>query len=114
MLQADDALPSAVPFLAHPLRSPWNKQRRNAFERLAGVAIGVDWNEVAVLAAEQLPQRHAMSLADRVQQRRLNSADRVHHHSGRGMDAARFNAAENAIDRGWVLANENLAEIANR
>ena len=86
VLEAHFALPLARAFGSHPLRIARHQQRRDAFQRVAGVAIGVDGHLFAILAAQDLPDGHAVALADHVQQRGLDAVDGMEHQARGGVD----------------------------
>src|SRR6478609_8398522 len=86
MVEAGHAFMFLVARFAHPRGRSWQEHRGDAFERLAGVAVGIDTHMVAVLAPQDLPNGLFVFLADQVQQSRLDAADRMEHQSRRGVD----------------------------
>ena len=107
MFQADFALPLLFAFAAHPFRIARHQQRRDAFERIAGMAIGIDCDRVAILAAQDLPDGNLVPFADRIQQRRLDAVDGVEDQARGGVDHARAHAPHDAVDRNRILADQD-------
>src|SRR5687768_1235587 len=99
--------------LGHPLRRARLQQGCDALERVAGMAVGIDGNLVAILAAENLPYRKFELLADNIQHRRLDTADGVISQSRRGMNATCLHPPDEAIDGGWIFAHKNRVEFAD-
>ena len=105
VLETGHALMFLIAHSAHPCGRSWQKHRSDAFERLAGVAVGIDTHMVAVLAAQNLPDGLLIFLADEIQQSGLDSVDGMEHQTRRGVDRAGMHAAQQAIDRRRVFAD---------
>src|SRR5438132_9761046 len=110
VLEAGHALTLLVTRFAHPRWRSWQEHRGDAFERLAGVAVGVDTHVVAVIAAQNLPDGLLIFLADDVQQGGLDSVDGMEDQARRGVDCAGMHTAQQAIYGSWVFANQNGGE----
>ena len=73
------------------------------------MAIGVDADGVAVFAAEHLPNRHAVSFAESVQQRRFNAGESVPDQAGRSIDCHGAEPAKQTINRRRILTDRTDA-----
>src|SRR5260370_1375428 len=88
-----------------PRWSAWQQHGRQARQPLAGMAIGVDADAVAVFSAQELVDGEASRLPDNVPKRRLDPADGVvAHSSGSRRGEGRPHQAAKAIDVTRIFA----------